>query len=98
MKPQLLVTHAGWPFVTGGHAFPHMEQFFRSLVVLLHDPLQFVGLLAGHDSTHPNAVPASPDAAQMGADVGHAVVQPPQVAGCERSASHPLSGLPSQSE
>lgn len=98
MKPHLLVAHAAWPFVTGGHAFPHIEQFLTSLVVSLHEPVQFVGALAGHDSTHPNAVPASPDAAQMGVDAGHAVVQAPHVAGCERLASHPSSGLPSQSE
>lgn len=75
------------------HAFPHAPQLPALLVVSTHVAPQSVGVPAGHPEAHAYVAPV-PE--QTGVPPVQAVVQPPHVADCEASVSHPSVGLPLQ--
>jgi hypothetical protein len=95
-NPHMLFAQLGCPLFTIGHWLPHVMQFCAFVEVSTHEPLHSVGKLFGQPDTQPNELPPSPPPLHTGVPPLHVVLQEPQCAGCERSASQPLSLLPSQ--
>jgi hypothetical protein len=93
-KPHTPPAHVALPLAGAVQTCPHDPQLDASVARLVQLAPHIVGIEPPHPLTHMNDDPVR---WHSGAAPEQLVVHDPQCGACERSASHPFAGLPSQS-